>query len=211
MQRSRLAEHFEDMARQTHAAHLAMWLFLGTELMLFSVLFALYASYRAMYAEHFTAGIPHNNVAIGTTNTFVLITSSFTVAAAVHAVRVAKPRLAGWLLVASIALGLGFLVLKGVEYGQHFHEGIYPGVAYRFAELDTYGAKMFFTIYFLATGLHAIHVVVGLTVLAVLTHGCFRGRYSPDYQTPIELGGMYWHLVDIIWIFLWPMLYLMHR
>jgi cytochrome c oxidase subunit 3 len=211
MREPRLAEQFEDLDKQTHAARLGMWLFLGSESLLFTALFALYASYRSLYPADFTAAVARDNVAIGTTNTLILLTSSLTVALAVHAARVDRLRLAGWLLVASAVCGLAFLGLKAVEYEQHFHEGIYPGAAYRFTELPGFGARMFFTIYYSATGLHALHVIAGLVVLGILAYGCFRERYSSASHTPVELGGLYWHIVDIIWIFLWPMLYLGHR
>lgn len=207
---ARLAMQFADLDKQNHAARFGMWVFLGSEVLLFAGLFALYATYRAMYGGDFSAGAAHNNLAIGTGNTVILITSSLFVVLAVHAVRVEAPRRAGFWLLAAVGLGLVFLTLKGVEYGQHFHEGIYPGDSYRFTELPTWGARMFFNLYFLSTGLHALHVTAGMVVLLWTAWGCFRGRYGAAYHTPVELGGLYWHLVDIVWIFLWPMLYLMH-
>src|SRR5262245_55316275 len=117
-----------------------MWAFLGSEVLLFTGVFALYAGYRTMYSAEFAAAVAHNDVAIGTINTIVLLTSSLTVALAVHGVRVGRARQAVWLLAASVLLGLVFLVLKGVEYAEHFRQGIFPGEGYRFAELPTYGA-----------------------------------------------------------------------
>jgi cytochrome c oxidase subunit 3 len=207
----RLAEQFEDLTKQSDAARLGMWVFLGSEMLLFAGLFALYAGYRAMYPAEFGEAVSHNSVAIGTTNTVVLITSSLTVALSVAAVRASRPRRAALLLAVSLLLGLVFLALKGAEYAQHFHEGIYPGRGYHFAELPSGGGVMFFTLYYLMTGLHALHVTAGMAVLGWLAWGCWRGRYSAEDQLHVELGGLYWHLVDIIWIFLWPMLYLMHR
>jgi cytochrome c oxidase subunit 3 len=211
MRASRLVEHFEDLEKQTHAARLGMWLFLGSESLLFSALFAVYVSYRVMYHADFMAASAHNNIAIGTINTLVLLTSSLTVALAVHAIRKDQHRLAGWLHVATLLLGGVFLVLKGVEYGQHFHEGIYPGRAYHFAELPNAGSRLFFNIYYTMTLLHAAHVVAGMVFLAILAIGCFRRRYTSEDHITIELGGLYWHIVDIIWIFLWPLLYLTRR
>lgn len=206
----RLAEQFEDLSKQAHAARLGMWFFLGSELLLFGGLFALYTSYRVMYPADFAAATGHNNVVIGTTNTLILLTSSLTVAMSVGAVRADRPRRAAWLLAASALLGAVFLALKGVEYAEHFHEGILPGQGYQFAELPQAGARMFFTLYYLLTGLHAIHVIAGMTVLCWLGWGCLRGRYSAENELYVELGGLYWHLVDIVWIFLWPLLYLAH-
>ena len=211
MSTRRLAEQFEDLAKQDHAARLAMWIFLASEILLFAALFALYTSYRAMYPDEFARAAAHNNLAIGTINTFILITSSATVALALWAVRGGLQRLAGWLLIFSIGCGLLFLALKGVEYGQHFRAGIYPGAGYRSAELTGQGVVLFFTLYFLITGLHAFHVVVGLAVLCWMTAGSLRGRFGPDEHVRFELGTLYWHLVDIVWIFVWPLLYLLHR
>ncbi|WP_437519869.1 cytochrome c oxidase subunit 3 family protein [Sorangium sp. So ce726] len=208
---ARLAMQFEDLEKQTHAAHFGMWIFLASEVLLFGGLFGLYAAYRAVFGPEFTAGIEHNNAVIGTANTGILLTSSLLVALSVYAVRLDRPARAGRLLLGAIALGVAFLVLKGVEYAAHFHEGIFPGAGYRFEELPYAGAKMFFTLYYLTTGLHAIHVTAGLVVLGWLAWGCFRRRYGAGNETHVELGGLYWHLVDVIWIFLWPMLYLMHR
>lgn len=211
MRAPHLYEQFEDLDKQAHAARLGMWAFLASEVTLFSVLLALYAAYRVMYPVDFALGVEHNNVAIGTTNTAVLLTSSLTVALALHEVRSGHNGRAAALLFFSIACGLLFLVLKGVEYSQHFHEGIYPGARYHFAELPTAGGVMFFTLYYGLTLLHAGHVVIGMSLLFWLAVGCLWGAYSPARDVHVELGALYWHLVDVVWIFLWPMLYLMHR
>jgi cytochrome c oxidase subunit 3 len=210
MSTRRLGVQFEDLAKQDHAARLAMWVFLASELLLFAALFALYTCYRAMYPADFALAAAHNNLALGTINTFILITSSATVALALWAVRGGLRRLTTGLLAFSIGCGVLFLVLKGIEYGQHFHEGFYPGVSYRSAELPGHGAQLFFTIYYLITGLHAFHVVVGLAVLIWLAVGSWRGHFTPGDHLRFELGTLYWHLVDIVWIFVWPLLYLLH-
>jgi len=209
MRAPHLYEQFEDLDKQAHAARLGMWAFLGSELLLFAGLFALYATYRLLYPVDFALGVTHNNVALGTTNTAILITSSFTVAMSLYAVRTGHLRWAGGLILFSTACGLLFLLLKGIEYGQHFHEGIFPGAGYHATELSGPGAKMFFTLYYLMTGLHGIHVVAGLVILAWLAWGCFREAYSPARYVHVELGALYWHLIDVVWIFLWPMFYLM--
>ena len=208
MRESRLVEHFEDLEKQTHAARLGMWAFLGSETLLFAALFGLYTSYRAMYPEDFTAAAAHNSLWIGTVNTLILITSSLTVALSVNAVRASRARAAGWLILVSILFGMAFLALKAVEYRQHIHEGILPGASYAFHELPGAGANRFFTLYYLLTGLHALHVIAGMALLGWVAYGCFREKYAAEYHTPVELGGLYWHLVDVIWIFLWPLLYL---
>jgi cytochrome c oxidase subunit III len=211
MRAPHLYEQFEDLDKQAHAARLGMWAFLASELLLFAGLFALYAGYRVLFPVDFALAAGHNNVAIGTANTLILITSSLAVAVSLLAVRRARPRRAAALLLAGVACGLLLLVLKGVEYRQHFHEGIYPGPAYHFAELPGSGARLFFTLYFIMTGLHALHVIAGMVILSWLAAGAWRRSYSPARFVHVELGALYWHLVDVVWIFLWPMLYLMHR
>jgi len=203
-----LREQVENLDKQAHAARLGMWLFLASEVLLFAGLFALYASYRAMYRGDFLAAAKHNDLFLGTLNTFVLITSSFTVAASVWAAQHGRPRLITPLLVATVALAAVFMVVKAIEYRAHFHEGIYPGPAYHFAELDTYGARTFYTLYYFMTGLHAIHVLMGLAALVWMAIWNLKRPFGPDHHVPLELAGLYWHLVDVIWIFLWPLLYL---
>lgn len=206
-----LAAHFEDLPKQAHAARLGMWTFLASELMLFAGLFALYAAYRTGYPAEFREAARRANLAIGTINTYVLVTSSFFAAMSVAAVRRGRNAAAGGLLFATVALGLAFAALKGVEYSRHFAEGIAPGAFYRFAELPARGARIFFTLYFVMTGLHALHVLAGAAILAWIGGRALRGAYGPERHehTGLELGTLYWHLVDLIWLFLWPMFYLL--
>jgi len=207
----RLADQFESLEKQEHAAKFGLWVFLASEILLFAALFGLYTAYRLMYPAEFARAAGHNNVAIGTINTLILITSSATVALALWAVRGGLKRLASGLVLFSIGCGVLFLILKGVEYNQHFQAGIFPGEAYRNAELTGHGAELFFNLYYLITGLHAIHVIVGLVVLCWLAEGSLRGRFGPGNQARFELGTLYWHLVDIVWIFVWPLLYLLRE
>jgi cytochrome c oxidase subunit 3 len=205
---SRLHGHFEDLGVQEHAARLGMWIFLGSEVLLFAGLFALYAAYRTEYAAEFQRALHHNHVLIGTTNTVVLIASSFTVAWALHALRGDRRRTALASLGATMVLGAAFLALKAVEYSAHFAEGIAPGPAYSFDGLPGPGARLFFTLYFAMTGLHALHMIGGLAVMAILALRVARRVTTPAYHVELEMGGLYWHLVDCIWIFLWPLFYL---
>jgi len=204
----RLGEQFEDLAKQGHAVRLAMWMFLGSELLLFAGLFALYAAYRTVHAQAFAEALHHNKLILGSINTVVLIVSSFTVAWALHCVRTARRRTALLMLAITLVLGVTFLVLKGVEYSDHFAEGIYPGARYSFAALPGYGPMLFFTLYYFMTGLHALHMIAGLAVMSWLTVRLLRRRIDPAYHPELELGALYWHLVDCIWIFLWPLFYL---
>lgn len=205
----RVHVQFDSFEAQTHAARLGMWLFLASEVLLFSGLFTLYASYRAHDPNGFAEAVRHSRIWLGTAMTFVLLTSSLTVALAVHATRHGRGRAAGGWLLASLALGVGFLCIKGTEYAAHVREGALPGVHYHSATLPDPTANVFFTLYWLMTGLHALHVIGGLIALAVCGVLLRRGRIGARHPTPVELTGMYWHLVDILWLFLWPMLYLM--
>jgi cytochrome c oxidase subunit III len=207
-QPARLEEHFEDLKKQEHAVRLGMWIFLGSEVLLFGGLFALYAAYRSEHSAEFHAALAHNHVLIGTANTVILIVSSFTVAWAIHALRTDRRRTCLAALGATIALGCAFLGFKGVEYSAHFAEGIVPGPAYASAELPGYGARLFFNLYFFMTGLHALHMVGGVAVIAYLAYRVQRRRTTLEYHAELEMGGLYWHLVDSIWIFLWPLFYL---
>jgi cytochrome c oxidase subunit 3 len=186
-----------------------MWIFLASEMLLFAALFALYASYRALYPEEFASASQHNNLALGTINTVVLISSSFCVAWAGHSVLHGRRRVALAMLAVTLVCGLLFLIFKLIEYGQHLEEGILPGSYYRFHELDTPGAHMFFTLYWLMTGLHALHVIAGMTLLSIAGFSLVRDRLDPERPVLLENAGLYWHLVDVIWIYLWPLLYLL--
>jgi len=205
---SYVAHHFPNLHQQEHAARLGMWLFLATELLLFGGLFTAYSVYRFLYPETFAEAAHHLNLVLGTVNTIVLITSSLTVALAHHAAHHGRGKQAAGLLAVTLVFALGFLVIKAFEWGHDFHEGLLPGRYYTFEGMTSTGAPMFFTLYFLLTGLHGLHVIIGMTILAVLMVLAWRGHYDHGYSTPLELGGMYWHLVDLIWIFLYPLLYL---
>jgi cytochrome c oxidase subunit 3 len=205
----RVAEYFEDLPKQAHAARFGMWIFLGTEVLFFSGLFALYAAYRVEHPHGFGVGVEHNTVVFGSVNTGILLVSSYTVALAVHMLRHARPRACAWLVGVTIALGLAFLAVKSWEYGEHFREGLYPGgVGTFYTQYGDPGTKMFFTLYFCMTGLHAVHVFVGAGVLTFLLTKVIRGQVDAVSSHPLAIGAIYWHLVDVIWIFLWPLFYL---
>ena len=204
-----LAGHFDTIGQQDYAARLGMWLFLGTEVLLFAGLFLGYTVYRHFYHETFHHCSRALSIEYGTTNTIILITSSLFVAIAYWAVKVGKKPLALFMLALTILCALAFLFIKYLEYKHKFEVGELPGKWFRAEELMKYpAANMYFTIYFLTTGLHAFHVIVGMTVLAFVMKGIISGRYRPDYYVPVELGALYWHLVDLVWIFLFPLLYL---
>jgi cytochrome c oxidase subunit 3 len=186
-----------------------MWIFLGTEILFFAGLFALYTGYRTEHPVGFGVGVEHNTLVYGSINTGVLLVSSFTVALALQQLRSGARKACMFLVGTTVFLGLAFLCIKAAEYAHHFDEGIYPGGVGRFfGERPEPGIKMFFTLYFCMTGLHAIHVFVGMCILGVLLAHVRLGRITAEISHPLALGAIYWHFVDLIWIFLWPLFYL---
>ena len=202
-----LAPHFADLEQQHEAATLGMWVFLATELMFFGGLFTAYAVYRQQYPEAFAQASGKLNLVYGGVNTVVLLTSSLTMALAVHAARLGRR---GWLttyLAVTALLGAAFLVIKGFEYHGDYADNLVPGLA--FVDTDwPAGVKLFLLLYYLMTGVHALHLVIGMVLLIVLATLARRNHYTPEDHAPIEIGGLYWHFVDVIWIFLLPLLYL---
>lgn len=203
-----LADHFGSLESQIDASRLGMWMFLGTEVLLFAPLFTAYTLYRFLYPAAFQAASHHLDITMGTVNTLILITSSLTVAMAVHFAKVGKNKMVVAMIAISLLAGFAFLGIKSVEYAHKFHEGALPGKYYALEAIKDPGASMFFAIYFLATGVHALHVIIGMSVLVWIGFRAWRNTISPEYYVPVELGGMYWHLVDLVWIFLYPLLYL---
>jgi cytochrome c oxidase subunit 3 len=204
----RVGVQFQDMAKQAHAAHFGMWLFLASELLLFAGLFGLYTAYRTRYPAEFAEAVHHNELWIGTTNVVLLIFSSFTVAWAVYRLRRGDRGATLWSLAITMLCGLLFLGFKSLEYGIHFREGVFPGRYYAYKELPEPGVQVFFTLYYFMTGLHALHMIGGLVAIGWITARVARRKTTAAYPVPLELGALYWHLVDSIWIFLWPMFYL---
>ncbi len=191
---------------------MGMWLFLVTEVLLFSGLFVAYAVTKYLHPEMWAEAAKQLDVTLGAVNTLVLITSSFTAALAVRAAQTNKAgekngQLVG-LLGATILLAGVFLVIKYFEYSHKFHVGLLPGTHYSFEGIEGLFAHKFFGIYFLLTGLHGIHVLIGMSVLIWVMSRAAKGHFYEDYYTPVDLGALYWHLVDLIWIFLFPLLYL---
>jgi cytochrome c oxidase subunit III len=201
-----LAGHFDDLEQQYESSLLGMWTFLVTEIMFFGGLFLAYVAYRCAYPEAFAAGSRHLDVLLGTINTAVLLTSSLTMALAVHAAREEKRKALLGNLLATSALGLLFLAIKGWEYHHKFEENLLPGAG--FSGEGPPRLELFFVLYFAMTGLHALHVFAGVGVLGFIFVQALRRRFSARYFTPVEATGLYWHFVDIVWVFLFPLLYL---
>ena len=205
------AHHFDSAEQQRESASLGMWVFLVTEAMFFGGLFLAYILYRWSWPEAFAAASRHLDVRLGTVNTGVLIASSLTMALAVRAARFGRRGPIVLFLGLTMVLGAAFLGIKAYEYHHKFVEHLIPGVGFRMEGADPGHAQMFFCLYFGMTGLHALHMIIGLGILSVMAAMAWRGRFSADYDNPIECSGLYWHFVDIIWIFLFPLLYLVGR
>jgi cytochrome c oxidase subunit 3 len=203
-----LASHFDTFEQEHSAAHLGMWIFLATELMLFGGLFTAYTVYRTLYPLGFAEGSHHMDLTLGSVNTIVLLVSSASMALAVDSARLGhRGPLFGFLLV-TLLLGLVFMTLKGVEYAHHFDEGLVPGLNWRYSGPRPAEVQLFMLAYFTLTGLHAIHLSVAIVILAIMLVRARGETALPVHHTPFELMGLYWHFVDIIWVFLLPLLYL---
>ncbi len=204
-----LAHHFDSLEQQSECFTLGMWVFLVTEVMFFGGLFAAYAVYRFQHFEAFVAGSRQLDVALGAINTVVLLLSSLTMALAVHDAHAGKKRGLVANLLLTIFLCSVFLGIKFVEYKAKFDHHLIPGAGFQFEGPHAKAAQLFYLLYFIMTGTHALHMVVGAGILAVLVAKAARGRYSAEFSSPIEVTGLYWHFVDLIWIFLFPLLYLL--
>ena len=208
-----VAHHFDDAEQQFEAARLGMWLFLVTEVMFFGGMFAGYLIYRSYFPAAFAEGSGHLDLLLGTINTAVLLCSSLSMALAVHAAQTGDRQKIVTFLSLTILLGAIFLGIKAFEYSHKFHDHLVPGSHFEFVSADDpnvspANVQLFYCFYFGMTGLHALHMVIGIAILGVLVYQAKKGVFSPAYFTPVEMTGLYWHFVDIVWVFLFPLLYL---
>jgi len=192
--------------RDDVASRMGMWLFLFTELLLFGGMFLLYSVYRFDHADQFHLAAKELNTILGTFNTAILLTSSLTIALSIVAIQRDQKNLSVLLQILTIILALFFLINKYFEWSAKFHHGIYPGSEILLSKSS--GEILFFGLYYVMTGLHGIHVVVGMFLIAVMTRQTKMGVITKDSYVRLENAGLYWHLVDIIWIFLFPLFYL---
>jgi cytochrome c oxidase subunit 3 len=203
-----LAEQFDDLEQQHEASSLGMWVFLATEVMFFGGLFTAYIIYRNAYLPAFEAGSRLLDVRIGAFNTAVLLCSSLTMALGVRAAQMGKKGALVTFLILTLLLGLVFVGVKLVfEWRHDYLEGFAPGVNWTFNGPDWRHVELFFCFYFFLTGIHALHMLIGVGVLTTLIIMAQRGRFSPERYNAVEMSGLYWHFVDV-WIFLFPLLYL---
>ena len=206
-----LAHQFASLGQQQEASTLGMWVFLVTEVLFFGGLFAAYSIYRAWYPDAFAYASHELDITLGTINTTVLITSSLTMALAVHSAQLGDRTRLILFLVLTMVLGTVFLGIKGVEYYEKFAEHHVPGPSFQFEPEYFRHAQIFFSLYFVMTGLHALHMIIGLGIMTWMLVWSWNGTINREYSSPIEISGLYWHFVDIVWIFLFPLLYLIGR
>ena len=203
--------HFVDMAAQREASSLGMWVFLVTEVLFFGGMFTAYVVYRASFRHDFEGASNLLDIRLGAFNTAVLIMSSLTMALAVWASAAGRRKLIIPFLLATILLGSVFLGVKFLEYKQKFEHHEVPGAHFVVPEGLAKPSELFFSLYFCMTGLHALHMIIGIGLLSWLILKARRGEFTPQYNTPVDLVGLYWHFVDIVWIFLFPLLYRLGR
>jgi cytochrome c oxidase subunit 3 len=210
-----LRVQFDTAEQQKDASTLGMWVFLITEIMFFGGMFTAYTIYRSWYPNVFAIASSSLNGAIGAVNTCILLFSSFTMVMAVRAGQLGRQKAIVVFLVLTLVFGFAFLGVKAIEWHDKFVEHHIPGQAEFHLEglpMNQQGhAQLFFSLYFAMTGLHALHMVIGAGILTWLIFEARKGRYTADYYTPVDVSGLYWHFVDIIWIFLFPLLYLIDR
>jgi cytochrome c oxidase subunit III len=210
---ARLQHHFDDLEQQREASTLGMWVFLCTEILFFGGLFTTYVIYRQRFHGVFAQASRDLNVVWGGTNTAVLICSSLTMALAIWSAQINRRKLIVLFLLITMAFGLTFLGIKTVEYKEKFAHHLVPGPHFHYVcppgePCHPEQAEVFFSLYFCMTGLHALHMIVGVGLLSYLLLPSWQGRYTSEWHNPLECIGLYWHFVDIVWIFLFPLLYL---
>lgn len=219
-----LRHQFVDQEQQRDASSMGMWLFLVTEVMFFGGMFTAYLIYRHANPGAFMAGSLALDVKLGAFNTVVLIASSLTMALAVRCAQLGQRKaLVGW-MIATILLGATFLGVKAVEYHEKWEKHHVPGPTFNFdtskeeatrdhaeAQAPSKNVEMYFSLYFAMTGMHALHMIIGIGLMSVLTWLSWKGMFGRDYYAPIEYAGLYWHFVDLVWIYLFPLLYLIGR
>jgi cytochrome c oxidase subunit 3 len=206
-----LEHQFDDAEQQRDAATMGMWLFLATEVLFFGGMFLGYTAYRFSYPQAFADASRHTLIAFGGTNTAVLLISSTVMAFAVRAASQNKRGLLGLLLFVTASLGVLFLVIKGFEYAHEIREGLFPGRGFHIDSADPKHAELFYYLYWLMTGVHALHVTIGVVLISFFALRAWLTNAFHNHDTPVELLGLYWHFVDIVWVFLFPLIYMIDR
>lgn len=214
-----LQHHFRDMEQQKETATFGMWIFLITEIMFFGGMFCAYLVYRLSYYQSWVDGSQRMDITLGAINTAVLICSSLTMAMAVHSAQLGRRNLIIIFLILTLILGGAFLCIKGVEYHDHWVNHEVPGQYFSGYDAEGHSkgwhdvphTSLYFALYFAMTGMHALHMIIGAGLLTWLIVLAARGRFNGNYFAPVENVGLYWHFVDIVWIYLFPLLYLISK
>lgn len=204
----RVAHHFRDAAHQYDSSKQGIWLFMVTEILMFGGLFVGYAIFHNMYPEMFAEGASYLNWKMGFLNTLVLIFSSLTMAMGIYFIQNKQKQLANWSLFITILCGAIFMVVKYFEYTHKFHEGIFPGKFFTHEGAEHANLALYFSFYFCMSGLHGFHVLIGMCLIGWVLFRNIRGDFDENYYTAVEGVGIFWHIVDLIWIYLFPILYL---
>lgn len=205
----KLAHHFSHPEQQASAEKLGMWLFLATEILMFGGLFVGYVIYHGEYPKIFKAGSHFLDWKKGAINTVVLLVSSFTMAMSIYYAQKDNIKKCQQMLISTFVCGVVFMLIKYLEYSHKFHEGIYPGKFFSYTgEGFVEGLPLYFSFYYLMTGLHASHVLIGLALIGWMILKTYKNQISSYNYQPLEYVGLFWHLVDLIWIYLFPLLYL---
>ena len=205
-----LRHHFATAEQQLDSATLGMWTFLITEVLFFGGMFTAYVIYRSLYHDAFASTSQWMNVPLGGLNTGVLICSSLSMAMAVRAAQLGERNKQIISLILTMFFGIVFLGVKAFEYHEKWREHLIPGPGFAYPEAPQFfhNAQILFFLYFAMTGMHAVHMIIGLGLLTFLVINAYKSKYGPSYFTPVEMIGLYWHFVDVVWIFLFPLLYL---
>jgi cytochrome c oxidase subunit 3 len=206
-----VAHQFEDVEQQRESAALGMWVFLSTEIMFFGGMFLAYAVYRNSYPTAFAEASSHLDVFLGTMNTAILLCSSLTMALAVQAGSEGRSKRIALFLAITALLATTFISIKFLEYYHKYEEHLIPGKSFVLPGAESRHQQLFFSFYFVMTGMHALHMVIGIGLMFITGVRALRGRFSAEYFSPVEMLGLYWHFVDIVWVFLFPLLYLIDR
>jgi cytochrome c oxidase subunit III len=207
-----VADHVEfqyaNLSHQTETALAGMWLFLATEALFFGGLFFLYAIYRANHPDAVAEASRHAELAIGTINTILLVSSSAVFVYGLGRIQKGRPRALFWACIVTACLGAAFLALKGYEWKLDFDDRLFPGPGFAITGAHAGPAQLFWSFYFIATGLHGLHMIGGIILVGWIAWGARQGRYTADYHTPVEIVGLYWSFVDMVWLLLYPAIYL---
>lgn len=206
-----LEEQFDDIVQQRSAASFGMWIFLATEMLFFGVLFTSYTVLRILHPAGFAEASHHTDLLLGSGETAALLTSSIMIVLGVRAIKLGQRRLGTLFLLLTAALGIGFLVIHGFEYHSEWEEHLVPGVRFFQTGPHAHAVELFYTLSYLLTGWHSVHLIIAVSVVLGLAIRVWRGAFGPEHYTALELTTLYWHLVDIIWMFIFPLLYLIGR